>query len=72
VNCEQVPLLPARVVACILDDTGKIPYLLIWKSRPGGTVKEVARVGTGHSPRPESWLFYVFISTEEAEEAGVL
>jgi hypothetical protein len=35
---------------------GKIPYLLIWKSCPGGTVKEVARVGTGHSPRPESWL----------------
>jgi hypothetical protein len=44
VNCEQVPLLPARVVAWMLDDTRKIPYLLIWKSRSDGTVKEAARI----------------------------
>ena len=31
-------------MACILDDTRKIPYLLIWKSRSDGTVKEVARI----------------------------
>ena len=44
VNCEQVPLLPARVVAWMLDDTRKIPYLLIWKSRSDSTVKEAARI----------------------------
>ena len=44
VNCEQVPLLPARVVAWMLDDTRKIPYLLIWKSHSDGTVKEAARI----------------------------
>src|SRR5260370_7344707 len=44
VNCEQIPLLPARVVAWMLDDTRKIPYLLIWKSRSDGTVKEAARI----------------------------
>jgi hypothetical protein len=178
VNCERVPLLPARVVAWMLDDPRKIPYLLIWKSHSDGTVKEAARIapyyeaagrggpdwtgafeikghdgtrdfirtllrtlprnrgrvrllicpycsiprrglygwepggrftnsvvrstwgcrkckglryaseggallirprgtlgvvfGIGHSPRPESWLPYVFTSPEEAAEAGVL
>jgi hypothetical protein len=38
--------------------------------RPRGTLGLV--FGTGHSPRPESWLPYVFTSTEEAAEAGVL
>jgi len=28
----------------MLDDTRKIPYLLIWKSRSDGTVKEAARI----------------------------
>jgi hypothetical protein len=139
VNCEHVPLLPARVVAWMLDDTRKIPYLLIWKSRsmrtlprnrgrvrllicpycsiprrglygcePGGRFTNsvvhstwgcrkcnglrfaseggavihrgrgaIARwleaaLGPCRSNRPESWLPYVFTSTEEAAEAGVL
>ena len=38
--------------------------------RPRGTLGLV--FGTGHSPRPEPWLPYVFTSTEEAAEAGVL
>jgi hypothetical protein len=38
--------------------------------RPRGTLGLV--FGTGQSPRPESWLPYVFTSTEEAAEAGVL
>jgi hypothetical protein len=44
VNCEQVPFLPAWAVAWVLDDPRKIPYLLIWKIRSDGTVKEAARV----------------------------
>src|SRR5260370_5892382 len=44
VICQKIPLLPARVVAWMLDDTRKIPYLLIWKSRADGTVKEAARI----------------------------
>ena len=43
-NCEQIPFLPAWAVAWILDDPRKIPYLLIWKSRSDGTVKEAARI----------------------------
>jgi hypothetical protein len=38
--------------------------------RPRGTLGLV--FGTGHSPRPEPWLPYVFTSPEEAVEAGVL
>ena len=38
--------------------------------RPRGTLGLV--FGTGYSPRPESWLPYVFTSTEQAAEAGVL
>jgi hypothetical protein len=44
VNCEQVPLLPARVVARVLDDPRKVPYLLVWKSRSDGAVKEAVQV----------------------------
>ena len=32
VNCEQVPLLPAWVVADVLDDPRKTPYVLVWQS----------------------------------------
>jgi hypothetical protein len=37
--------------------------------RPRGTLGII--FGTGHSPRPESWLPYVFTSPEEAAEAGL-
>jgi hypothetical protein len=30
INCENVPCLPARVVAAYLADPRRIPYLLIW------------------------------------------
>jgi uncharacterized protein YbaR (Trm112 family) len=36
--------------------------------RPRGTLGII--FGTGHSPRPESWLPYVFTSPEEAAEAS--
>jgi hypothetical protein len=48
VNCEQVPLLPAGAVAWVLDDSRKIPYLLVWKSRSDGTVQEAVRI-TSHN-----------------------
>ena len=44
VDCEQVPLLPAKAVAWVLDDPRKIPYLLIWKRPEDSTVREVVRV----------------------------
>src|SRR5215469_2495618 len=167
VDCEQVPLLPARAVARALDDPRKIPYLFVWNRAEDSLVREAVRVsayselagwaeikrpdgtrnlvrtllkplprnggkarllicpyckiprrglygwelggqytsssmrsswgcrkcsllryaseggallirprgmlglvfGTGHSPRPESWLPYVFTSPEEAAEA---
>jgi len=39
VNCEQVPLLPARAVAQVFDDREETPYLLVWKDS-AGTVRE--------------------------------
>jgi hypothetical protein len=48
VNCEQVPLLPAGAVAWVLDDSRKIPYLLVWMSRSDGTVQEAVRI-TSHN-----------------------
>jgi len=44
VDCENVPLLPARAVAWVLDDPRKIPYLLVWKRPEGNTVRETIRV----------------------------
>jgi hypothetical protein len=46
VNCEQVPLLPARVVARMLSDPRKISYLLVWRNRQDGTVQEAARIAS--------------------------
>src|SRR5215472_14906010 len=44
VDCEQVPLLPARAVAWVLDDPRKIPYLFVWKRAEDGSVREAVRV----------------------------
>ena len=44
VNCERVPLLPALVVAQVLDDPQKIPYLLVWKNRSDETVQEAVHI----------------------------
>jgi hypothetical protein len=55
VNCEQIPLLPARVVAWMLDDTRKIPYLLIWKSRSDSTVKEAVRIAPYYEAAGPDW-----------------
>jgi hypothetical protein len=44
INCEQVPMLPAWIVQRVWDDPRRIPYLLIWKRRHDGEVKEAVRV----------------------------
>jgi hypothetical protein len=44
INCEQVPMLPAWIVQRVWDDPRRIPYLLVWKGRRGGDVKEAVRV----------------------------
>jgi hypothetical protein len=43
-NCEYVPALPAGVVRQALNDPRRIPYLLIWKSRRDGEIKEAVRL----------------------------
>src|SRR5215470_13703362 len=42
--CEQVPMLPAWAVRMVWDDPRRIPYLLVWKSRHDGSVKDAVRV----------------------------
>jgi hypothetical protein len=48
VNCEQVPQLPAWIVARALDDPRKIPYLLVWQNRSQGMVQEAVRIVRHH------------------------
>src|ERR1019366_5925554 len=44
INCEQVPMIPAWAVRWVWDDPRRIPYLLVWKGRNDGEVKEAVRV----------------------------
>jgi hypothetical protein len=44
VNCEYVPMLPARVVRLVLSDPRDIPYLLVWRGSRDGEIKEAVRV----------------------------
>jgi hypothetical protein len=44
INCEYVPMLPAWIVQRLWDDPRRIPYLLIWRGRQDGTVKEAVRL----------------------------
>ena len=48
VNCEVVPCLPARIVTICLSDPRCIPYMLIWKHRRSGVLKEVVRLAPPH------------------------
>lgn len=52
VNCEYVPLLPARVVSLVLSDPRRIPYLLVWQSERDGEVKEAVRLTRHSEPGP--------------------
>ena len=56
VDCEYVPLLPARAVRRVLEDPRKIPYLLIWKSYRDGEVKEAVCIAPYSEP-PDSFPF---------------
>jgi hypothetical protein len=44
VDCEEVPLLPGRAVAWVLDDPRKIPHLFVWKRAQDSSVREAVRV----------------------------
>lgn len=39
-NCESIPVIPAWLVRCNLDDPRRIPYLLAWKDERDGEIKE--------------------------------
>ncbi len=54
VNCEYVPCLPARIVNKCLSNPHRIPYLLIWKDRRWGGLKEVVRLATPYTG--SDWL----------------
>lgn len=44
VNCERVPLLAAWIVARMLSDPRRIPYLLVWNDEQDDAVKEAVRI----------------------------
>jgi hypothetical protein len=44
-NCEDVPVIPARLVRSNLDDPRRIPYLLVWKDENhDGEIREAVRL----------------------------
>jgi hypothetical protein len=59
VNCENVPMLPAQVVAWMLDDPRKIPYLLVWKSRANGTAREAVRIAACNDKNCPDALYWL-------------
>jgi hypothetical protein len=62
VNCEYVPVLPARVVQLFLDDLRNIPYLLVWRSPQNGTVLEMVRMAREISRvDPAAWTGWIEI-----------
>jgi hypothetical protein len=49
-NCESVPCLPAGVVAWVLDDPRRLPYLMLWQDRFSETIIEAVRVSVYSDP----------------------
>src|ERR1700722_8993166 len=43
-NCENIPVIPAWLVRCWLEDPRRIPYLLVWKDERYGGIKEAVRL----------------------------
>jgi hypothetical protein len=52
-------MLPAQVVAWMLDDPRKIPYLLFWKSRSNGTAREVVRIAACNETNCPDALYWL-------------
>ncbi len=69
VNCEVVPCLPARIVVHCLSDPRRIPYLLLWRHRYSGILKEVVRLT---SPYPEyDWLNMGWVEVKRGDGSKV-
>jgi hypothetical protein len=43
-NCEYMPVIPAWLVRCCIDDPRRIPFLLVWKRESDGKIMEVVRL----------------------------
>jgi hypothetical protein len=52
-------MLPAQVVAWLLDDPRKIPYLLVWKSRSNGTAREAVRIAACNGKNCPDALYWL-------------
>ena len=53
-NCENIPVIPAWIVRSNLNDPRRIPYLLVWKGRRDGEVKEAVRLARYFDPHDPS------------------
>jgi hypothetical protein len=51
-NCESVPCLSAGVVARVLDDPRRVPYLVLWQDRFSEAISEAVRVSIYSDPAP--------------------
>lgn len=50
VNCEEVPMLSVAIVAGVLRDPRKIPYLLVWRDRDDGKIVDAVRLAAYSEP----------------------
>jgi len=70
VNCEDVPLLPARIVQLFLGDPRNIPYLLVWRSPRDGTIQEAVRISRERGGlTPFIWTGWVEIKRPDGTRA---
>jgi hypothetical protein len=53
-NCEKIPVIPARLARNCLDDPRKIPHLLVWKDERNGEIKEAVRLARYADPHDSS------------------
>jgi|HubBroStandDraft_2_1064218.scaffolds.fasta_scaffold105305_2 hypothetical protein len=71
VNCEVVPRLPARVVTECLSDPRRIPYLLIWRHRFSGVLKEVVRLAPLYPEYDPAAIGWIEVKRYDGTTAGI-
>ncbi len=69
INCENVPCLPVKVLAWVLDDPRHIPYLLVWKDPHFGDVVEVVRVCSYSRPDSLDWTGWVEVKRADGSRS---
>ena len=75
-NCESVPCLPAGVVAWVLDDPRRVPYLVLWQDRYSEAIIEAVRVsvysGLDSLDRDFDWTGWVEVKRTNGTRSSLV